>query len=120
MLRRLFTIIVILSATGCSIVDTSLEKKDILNLSVYENYIVDNSVLIIIVADHGNSALVVREIEQRRAASSTINIHIYLSLPMFADKESSSDIYYTLIVPPDIDKLTIGDDEQIVWTRAKK
>lgn len=50
MLKRLFFIILILSATGCSIVDTSLEKKDLLNLSVYENNIVDNSVLIRVVA----------------------------------------------------------------------
>lgn len=119
MLKRLFAIILILSVPGGSVVDTSLEKDDLYNLSVYEDNIGNNSVLVTVFASHGNSALVVRKIEQFRTKGSTINIHVYLSLPMFADKGSSSQISYSVIVPPDIDKLTIGDDEQIIWARSK-
>lgn len=86
---------------------------------MYENNIGNNSVLVTVSASHGNSALVVRKIEQFRTKDSTINIHIYLSLPMFADKGSSSHISFSVIVPADINKVTIGDDEQIIWTRKK-
>ncbi|QCZ30677.1 hypothetical protein D8Z79_001590 [Escherichia fergusonii] len=86
---------------------------------MYEDNIGNNSVLVTVSASHGNSALVVRKIEQFRTKDSTINIHIYLSLPMFADKGSSSHISYSVIVPADINKVTIGDDEQIIWTRTK-
>lgn len=119
MLKRLFAIILILSVPGCSVIDTSLEKNDLYNLSVYEDNICNNSVLVTVFASHGNSALVVRKIEQFRTKDSTINIHVYLSLPMFTDNGSSSQISYSVIVPADINKVTIGDDEQIIWTRTK-
>ncbi|TLJ10116.1 hypothetical protein FEK47_18355 [Escherichia sp. E3659] len=120
MLKRLFAIILILSVLGCSVVDTSLEKNDLYNLSVYEDNIGGASVLVTVFANHGNSALVVRKIVQSRTASSTINIHVYLSLPMFADKGSPSQISYSVIVPADINKVTIGDDEQIIWVRSNE
>ena len=119
MLKRLFAIILILSVPGCSVIDTSLEKNDLYNLSVYEDNIGNNSVLVTVFASQGNSALVVRKIEQFRTKDSTINIHVYLSLPMFTDSGSSSQISYSVIVPADINKVTIGDDEQIIWTRTK-
>ncbi|EGM8094429.1 TPA: hypothetical protein JLP25_003523 [Escherichia coli] len=47
-----------------------------------------------------------------------INPGINLS-ELFADNGSPSQISDSVIVPADINKVTIGDDEQIIWARSK-
>ena len=106
-------IIIEISLVGC-VGDMILEKEYTHRLKVEQ---IENSpVELYITGLAMHSALVVSKIDTSQS-DDVLQLKIYLRLVSFAPAGSSGSFAYHLVVPETVHKVTLGEEQAIIWMR---
>lgn len=97
-----------------------LKRKDILHYAIEESVNSNGQKLVTVSGLAFHSAMVVRRIDQIEMPDASIRIQVHLWLMMFGGKGSSGTFSYSLVVPDNINKITFGCEDDIIWSRDGK